>query len=572
MFVRSCWPLLLSLLFCNAFAKPSTKREVIPRDTGASSNFVTQQGDKLMVNGSTFNYIGTTAYWLSSLNTDEDIDFTLGNISQAGFNVVRTWAFNDVETIPENGTWIQLIQNGTLLINEGPNGLQRLDKVIELAKKHGLYILLSLTNNWNPRPLTDNIQVVDPLSALRLGARDVTPGTNNSLPRGFLSNDYGGMDAYVRQFGGPREHDQFFTNQTLINAFKNFTSQIVSRYANNTNVLAWELANDPQCSSSINASSSCIAQHVTQWHSDVAQHVKQLDPNHIVASGHQGFLCTDCPKLFPRVTAPPPRPSPRAEARRSVLPWTRERILKERKEAFKKTRALAKKSGQSGDGIRIRGRWVSTPTRRQDSGLGSAFDGSHGVDSEDIFNIPEIGLGSFMVFPDQVKYGPDDPNLPPFNNTVKQGQDWIRSNVDMARLFGKPVAMSGFGLVTQPNTQAFVPFNSSVAPFASDSNLAPQTPFATNDQQIDAYQQWMQTGILGGVQGMIHYQWMQPGLTAQPGTTISPDVTQAPTSPDITHTTSSPNDGYGDQDTAPLSSIVQQFAPDFQNRQGTVVV
>lgn len=57
-------------------------------------------------------------------------------------------------------------------------------------------------------------------------------------------------------------------------------------------------------------------------------------------------------------------------------------------------------------------------------------------------------------------------------------------------------------------------------------------------------------GILGGVQGMIHYQWMQPGLTAQPGTTISPDVTQAPTSPDITHTTSSPNDGYGDQDTA----------------------
>lgn len=165
---------------------------------------------------------------------------------------------------------------------------------------------------------------------------------------------------------------------------------------------------------------------------------------------HQGFLCTDCPKLFPRVTAPPPRPSPRAEARRSVLPWTRERILKERKEAFKKTRELAKKSGQSGDGIRIRGRWVSTrefpfcqimvifngqiATRRQDSGLGSAFDGSHGVDSEDIFNIPEIGLGSFMVFPDQVKYGPDDPNLPPFNNTVKQGQDWIRSNVDMARL------------------------------------------------------------------------------------------------------------------------------------------
>jgi mannan endo-1,4-beta-mannosidase len=62
---------------------------------------------------------------------------------------------------------------------------------MEMAKKHGLYVLLSLTNNWNPRPNSDNIPVIDPLSALRLGTRDVTPGTNNSHPRGFLSNDYG---------------------------------------------------------------------------------------------------------------------------------------------------------------------------------------------------------------------------------------------------------------------------------------------------------------------------------------------------------------------------------------------
>ena len=43
---------------------------------------------------SEFPLIGTTAYWLPALNTDDDIDHTLGNISQAGFNVVRTWAFN----------------------------------------------------------------------------------------------------------------------------------------------------------------------------------------------------------------------------------------------------------------------------------------------------------------------------------------------------------------------------------------------------------------------------------------------------------------------------------------------
>lgn len=34
--------------------------------------------------------------------------------------------------------------------------------------------------------------------------------------------------------------------------------------------------------------------------------------------------------------------------------------------------------------------------------------------------------------------------------------------------FGKPIILSGFGLVTQDNAPSFVPFNSTVAPFAND--------------------------------------------------------------------------------------------------------
>jgi hypothetical protein len=79
------------------------------------------------------------------------------------------------------------------------------------------------------------------------------------------------------------------------------------------------------------------------------------------------------------------------------------------------------------------------------------------------------------------------------------------SNPESSFSFGKPVAMSGFGLVTQQNSQAFTPFNSSVAPFASDCpspsgcpssggtkrDLQPQIPFVTPDQQLDAYRQWI---------------------------------------------------------------------------------
>ena len=53
----------------------------------------------------------------------------------------------------------------------------------------------------------------------------------------------GGMDIYVRQFG-LAHHDQFYTNQTLVDAFKNYTTQVVSRYMNCTGVLSWEIAND----------------------------------------------------------------------------------------------------------------------------------------------------------------------------------------------------------------------------------------------------------------------------------------------------------------------------------------
>lgn len=47
------------------------------------------------------------------------------------------------------------------------------------------------------------------------------------------------MDFYVRAFGGLREHSEFYTNKTLLDAFQNYTRAIVTRYADQPNVLAW---------------------------------------------------------------------------------------------------------------------------------------------------------------------------------------------------------------------------------------------------------------------------------------------------------------------------------------------
>ncbi|THU89503.1 glycoside hydrolase family 5 protein [Dendrothele bispora CBS 962.96] len=544
------WSFFVSALVVFANNTPST----------TSGSFVTAQGNQFQVNGSQFRWIGTTAYWLPALNTEQDIIDTLSNMSAAGITVVKTWAFNDVETIPENGTWFQLVANGTTTVNTGPNGLQKLDMVMKHAERFGIYVVLSLTNNWNPRPLFDDLKtsidnLTNSVESRSFQRRDITPGTNNSLPRNFLSNDYGGMDIYVRQFG-LQNHDEFYQNETLITAFENYTRQVITRYVNSTAVFSWEIANDPRCNSTVPASSGCKTTTVTRWHSRLADHIRSIDPNHLISTGSQGFLCPDCEKLF-TPTTPPPQPSPAPGQRRKNVPapLTKKRIIQERVAQWKKTRrAAAPPEG----GIQIRGRWVSTPTRRQaDTGVGSAFDGSQGVDSEDIANIPNIGFSTFQLFPDQFSYGPPDPSLPEFNQTVEIGNDWIRSHAEAGARVGKPVALTGFGLVTNDNKPFFVPFNSSVASFPNATSTsqgfgaAPQNTSqaigVTNDQQVDAYSQWVNTGLVSGLQGIMQYQWGQRGLTSQEGTTISPNDDTTTTSPNEDTTTTSPNDGYSAQ-------------------------
>ncbi|KAH7914659.1 glycoside hydrolase family 5 protein [Hygrophoropsis aurantiaca] len=574
---------LFSWLHCLVFAVAVSATLATPSKTvqkRESTSFVCTDGPDFVVNGSTFKYIGTDLYWLPALNTNEDIWYTLGNISAIGIKVIRVWAFNDVDTIPTNGTWFQLIQNGTTTVNEGPNGLQKLDTVIEMAEQQGLYVILSLTNNWYPLPLLNNI--IAPINS-SLFTRDITLGTNNSLPRNYLSNDYGGMDLYVRQFGFDT-HDQFYTNETILNSFMNYTKQVVQRYVNRTSVFSWELANDPRCNSTLPSSSECTTETITTWHATVAAYVKTIDPNHLVSSGNSGFMCMDCPKLYPLNPAPPPpapsaSPAPGKKRRSAPKPFTKEKLLRDREEARRLNREASKRAGTLiENGIRIRGRWVSTAERRQDSqDVGSAFDGSYGVDSQDILNIPEIGFGTFQFFPDQQSYGPLDQNLSPFDQVVSEGNTWINSQAQSSAAVGKPVTLTGFGLVTQENAPYFIPFNMTTAPYGPAPTQATATANSTygvtDQQQASAYTTWLNTGIAAGLNGIIQYQWGQSNLTAVTGTMISPDTTGESsgssstgetTSPDTTG--ESPNDGYS---TSPatdgqvqqvLGNAVQQIA------------
>ena len=134
-----------------------------------------------------FTFVGTNAYWLPYLNSDDDIRNSLANMSKSGISVVRTWAFNganicpvvslrfssfnqiDVTTVPDAGSWLLLIKDGNTTVNPSPNGIQRLDKIIAFAKQYNIYVYFSLTNNWSPF------------------VNESVP----SLPRNSLCNSYG---------------------------------------------------------------------------------------------------------------------------------------------------------------------------------------------------------------------------------------------------------------------------------------------------------------------------------------------------------------------------------------------
>jgi mannan endo-1,4-beta-mannosidase len=56
----------------------------------------------------------------------------------------------------------------------------------------------------------------------------------------------GGMDAYVRRWGGSLLHDEFYTNQQILDEFTTYTTTIVTRYMNSPAIFSWEIANDPR--------------------------------------------------------------------------------------------------------------------------------------------------------------------------------------------------------------------------------------------------------------------------------------------------------------------------------------
>ncbi|KAI3873151.1 hypothetical protein MKW92_004972 [Papaver armeniacum] len=221
--------------------------------------FVRPRGTRFMVNGKPLYLNGFNAYWLMSMASEPSCDKakvtdTFEQASRLKMNVVRTWAFND-------GTSYKPLQSSPGSYNE--HTFKGLDFVISEAKRNGIYLILSLVNNYD---------------------------------------DYGGRKQYVQWARDKGQYfqsdDDFYTNPLTREFYKNHVKAVLTRnnsitgvpYKDDPTIFAWELINEPRCQSDLSGKT------LQNWIAEMARHVKSIDPNHLLEIGLEGYYGESVPE------------------------------------------------------------------------------------------------------------------------------------------------------------------------------------------------------------------------------------------------------------------------------------
>jgi len=190
-------------------------------------------------------------------------------MQERGVKVVRTWGFNAINGSELTGalesglTYYQIWNSSKFVLNEGSQGLQRLDNVVATAAKYDIKMIVTFTNNW-------------------LG--------------------YGGSDLFVNwMIGQGATHDEFYTNEKTISAYQSYVETIVNRYKNSPSIFAWELMNEARClSDTLSAGPNCVpgSETLNTWYSRQSNFVRSLDPFHMITTGGEGQFFSKNPPII----------------------------------------------------------------------------------------------------------------------------------------------------------------------------------------------------------------------------------------------------------------------------------
>jgi mannan endo-1,4-beta-mannosidase len=177
----------------------------------------------------------------------------MASANTMGASVLRCWAFLDVDEFVPGQVAFQYVKNGKIVVNDGPDGLERLDRLIHVAEDMNIKLILPLVNHWA---------------------------------------DFGGMPMYVKWLAAGSDATEFYRSPVIREAYLEWVSQVLTRrnrltgrlYREEPAVMAWELTNEARCQTEGGK------QILLDWVNEMAAFVKRHDANHLLALGDEGFF------------------------------------------------------------------------------------------------------------------------------------------------------------------------------------------------------------------------------------------------------------------------------------------
>lgn len=224
----------------------------IPSTFADNSQFVQRSGSQLYLNGEAFRFAGANIYWLGldenvrdefgnphNYPTQFRIDNVLRTAHEMGANVVRSFAVLSV------GCEL-CIQPSLGVFNEA--AFESFDYAVKQAREYNIRFIL---------PLVDNYHYY-----------------------------HGGRSTYTDWRGIPA--DNFYTNPAVIEDFKKHIAFVLNHvnpltglaYKDDPTIMAWETGNELQSDS---------AWAYTSWTREIADYIKSIAPNQLVADGHSAL-------------------------------------------------------------------------------------------------------------------------------------------------------------------------------------------------------------------------------------------------------------------------------------------
>ena len=211
-----------------------------------------------------------------SMNGQAALTQQLQTASQSGLNVMRAWAHTIDPSYP--------VMKSPGRYDE--EGLKALDFLLSEANKYGIRVILSFVDNWKYPGGVDQM----------LDWSETAPNRTMPLPASLLEGgDYNqrsltsGEKNYIVE-----RHSLFYTDEGARKIYRDYVSTLVNRtnvyngkvYRDDPTILAWNLINEPRCETWLIPD---CGDKLQSWIESESAFVKELDPNHLVTVGEEGF-------------------------------------------------------------------------------------------------------------------------------------------------------------------------------------------------------------------------------------------------------------------------------------------